>query len=78
MSNLEKRIATLELEQAAKLRDAQSKMQVTQKQIDDLMREINEILTRKRPLRSNEEITEDNKARLKEMRIASELRYANK
>ena len=78
MSNLEKRIATLELEQADKLRDAQSKMQVTQKQIDDLMREINEILTRKRPLRSNEEITEDNKARLKEMRIASELRYANK
>lgn len=75
MANLEKRIAALEQELAAKLRDAQSKTQVTEQQIENLMRKFDEILTRKEPKKSEEEITRDFKARLEEMRIASELRY---
>ena len=70
MPNLDKRIAALE--QAAKLRDAQSKtkafMNINDPPSEEFMRKLNEILTRVRPKLTHEEQVKKFREQVTEMK----------
>jgi hypothetical protein len=73
MSTLEKRLIVLE--ESAKLLAAQPKPHTSSLSIDELEKRFNEILTRKRPERTQEEVIADFKAYALQRRADWELRH---
>ena len=73
MSTLEKRLVVLE--QSAKLLAAQPKPHTSRLSIEELEKRFNEILTRERPERTQEEVIADLKAYVLQGRADWELRH---
>ena len=73
MNTLEKRLVVLE--QAAKLLAARPNQHISSASIDEMQRRFNEILTRKRPERTQEEIIADFKAYALQRRADWERRH---
>lgn len=73
MKTTESRVAALE--HSAKLLAAQPKPQTSSLSIEELQKRFNEILTRKRPERTQEEVIADFKAYALQRRADWELRH---
>lgn len=73
MRTLDKRLVVLE--QAARSLAAQSKPQISSASIEESLKRLNEILTRERPARTQEEVIADFKAYALQHRADWELRH---